>query len=189
MRRIIHQLPLRTATSMTRILFSPTISRPRLAVGRGFTLVELLIVVAIIGILMAIAIPQFKLYQIRAYKSAAKAVLMDVASRQEQFVVQNRAYFYGCAAGSTAVLCPAATCAAATASTTMFSALGITLPQEALDAYDFAICAPATSATNVALASMPTFQAIAIPRAGTVQSAESTLWVNQFGLRMPASHW
>jgi hypothetical protein len=63
------------------------------------------------------------------------------------------------------------------------------MPQEALDAYDFAVCAPATSATNVALAGMPTFQAMAIPRAGTIQSAESTLWVNQFGLRMPTSQW
>jgi prepilin-type N-terminal cleavage/methylation domain-containing protein len=155
----------------------------------GFSLLELMITVVIIGILVSIALPQFKLYQIRAYKSAAKAVLMDIASRQEQFVVQNRAYFYSCAAGATAALCPAASCAAATSSTTMFSSLGTTVPQEALDAYDFAICAPATSATNAALAGMPTFQATAIPRAGTIQAAEATVWVNQFGLRMPISQW
>jgi len=162
--------------------------RGRLGNG-GFSLIELMVVVMIIGILMAIAMPQFKLYQIRSYKAAAKAVLMDIASRQEQFIVQNRAYFYNCAAGDTAALCPAASCTAAASSTTMFSLLGVTMPQEALDAYDFAICAPATSATNAALAGMPTFQATSIPRAGTVQAAESTLWVNQFGLRMPISQW
>ncbi|HUF76734.1 MAG TPA: prepilin-type N-terminal cleavage/methylation domain-containing protein [Longimicrobiales bacterium] len=59
---------------------------------RGFTLIELLIVVVIIGILAAIAIPKFSATRERAYFSAMKADLRNLATQQD--VYHNTWYTY-----------------------------------------------------------------------------------------------
>lgn len=58
----------------------------------GFTLIELMIVVAIIGVLAAIAIPNYNDYVLRSKLIEASSVLSDLRTRLEQFYQDNRAY-------------------------------------------------------------------------------------------------
>ena len=55
----------------------------------GFTLIELLIVVVIIGILASIAIPKFQSVRTKAYVSAMKSDLKNLATQQEVYYNNN----------------------------------------------------------------------------------------------------
>ncbi len=71
--------------------------------ARGFTLVELLVVMAIIAIIAAIAVPQYGDYLTRSKLTEATATLSEHRVKMEQFFQDNRTYVSACATGSIAV--------------------------------------------------------------------------------------
>ena len=66
-----------------------TIKNPNLA---GFTLIEVMITVAVIAILAAVALPQYFDYVTRSRLVEAKASLADMRTRMEQFFLDNRRF-------------------------------------------------------------------------------------------------
>ncbi len=100
--------------------------------NRGFTLIEMLIVIALIGILAAIAIPNYTEYITRARITEAVGGLSDMRTRMEQFFQDNRTWVGSCTAGTLAPL-PANTdyfdysCTTACGGGTSLTATGYTI--------------------------------------------------------------
>ena len=63
--------------------------------ARGFTLIELLIVIVIVGILVAIAIPQFHYTRARAFIATMKHDLKNLSTAQEAYFVDHQVYSSG----------------------------------------------------------------------------------------------
>ena len=89
----------------------------------GFTLIELIVVVAVIGVLAAIALPSYQSYVSKGRRAAAQAQMMDIANRQQQFLMANRAY----------------------ADTTALAASGYTLPSDVSPYYSYAVTVGSTN--------------------------------------------
>ena len=100
----------------------------------GFTLIELVITVAVIAILAAIALPSYQQYVIRSKRSAAQAAMMDIANRQQQFLLANRSY----------------------ADNAALAASGYALPSEVGSNYSYSITLSATTEPGFTLTLTPT---------------------------------
>jgi type IV pilus assembly protein PilE len=86
--------PFGTSIRRARFLTSSDSSRKSEV---GFTLVELMVVVVIIGIIAGVAIPAYRGSIMKANRSAAKSALLDLAAREEKYYTLNNTYAFNSA--------------------------------------------------------------------------------------------
>lgn len=99
---------------------------------KGFSLIELMIVVVIVGILAAVAIPSYQNYVVKGNRAAAQAFMMDVASREKQYLLDARSY------------------------TNNLATLGVTAPADVSKHYTITIDAPAGTPPSFTVTATPT---------------------------------
>lgn len=58
----------------------------------GFSLIELMTTVAIVGVLASIAIPTYKNYSIKSHRVEGKSLIMEIMQRQEKYYTENNTY-------------------------------------------------------------------------------------------------
>lgn len=129
----------------------------------GFTLIELMITVAVVAILAAIAYPSYMQYVVRSHRAAAQQFMLDVANREEQFMLDARQY-------------------RAAANNDAFAAnLNMSVPSEVSSYYDMQV--------TLTAGPPPGYTITATPKAGTMQASDVTLILNNTGVKTPAEKW
>jgi type IV pilus assembly protein PilE len=131
--------------------------------GRGFTLIELMVTVAIVAILTTIAYPLYLHQLVEGRRSAAEATLMDIAQREQQYILDQRQYAGGADASAVS------------------TNLNVTIPSNVTQFYSVSV--------NATAGPPPGFTATATPIAGTAQASDVTLTIDQTGSKQPTGIW
>jgi type IV pilus assembly protein PilE len=131
--------------------------------AKGFTLIELMIVVAVIAIISVIAIPQYSQYVVRGNRAAAEAFMMDVANREKQYLLDARSY-----TPNWALTDPTPT-------------LAMTAPANVVKNYTITISAPAATPPSY------TITATAVP--GSKQANDGNPTLDDLGNKGPSGKW
>lgn len=126
---------------------------------QGFTLIELMITLVIVAILASIALPSYRQYMIRANRAAAKEAMMDIANRQQQFLLAHRGY----------------------ADKSTFEATGYTLPGEVGSHYSW------TMGPIEGMTARPSFEIVFTPIGS--QSSDGEISLDSQGRKAPAEKW
>jgi type IV pilus assembly protein PilE len=135
----------------------------------GFTLIELMITVAAVAILAAIAYPSYTDYIRKGKRATAQAALMDLASKEQGYLLDRRAY------------------------TDSLTNLAFSLPSEIANDYTLSFPAAATAGQctgnhlYVAGNTPPTFCVQATPSAALAARGEQPLTIDDTGTKTPAS--
>ena len=129
----------------------------------GFNLIELMIALVIIGVLLRISIPSYRNYVVRTNRTEATQFLIDLANRQQQYLMDARKY----------------------AST--LTELNVTAPTNFSNLYVATDASIFTTVDNAA--TPPTFTLSAVPKSGTTQAGDGTLTITSTGIRSPADKW
>ena len=129
----------------------------------GFTLIELMITVVIVAILASIAFPSYAAFMKRSRRGDAEATLMDIAQREQQWLLDTRTY-------------------------ADLPTLNPGVPADVSAYYTIQICQTAVPCAAPGGAP-PTFVIIATPIAGSPQAGDFTLTLDNTGLKSPANVW
>ena len=113
--------------------------RGRYRESKGFTLIELMIVVVIIGILAALAIPRFMMATTKTKQSEAKAILKQIYVNERTFRQQSAGHIYYTPAGDASAAAPLA-----------FREIWIEIQPQALYSFNIVVGAGTFTATATA---------------------------------------